>query len=128
MQQRLKAKIEAAVAHFTFFDWHPAPSAKTLIITYGVTARAAREAIRQAPAPVSLLVLKTLWPVPEALIRQKAAGVDHVLVPEMNLGQYIFEIERILPEKRVLFLGRMDGELITPSQLQAALQEVLAHD
>jgi len=42
---------------------------------------------------------------------------------EMNLGQYVREIERILPDKKVDFLGQMDGRLIPPQRIQ----EVIAH-
>jgi hypothetical protein len=34
------------------------------------------------------------------------------------------EIERLLPAKEVRFLGRMNGDLIKPSQIQA----VINHD
>jgi 2-oxoglutarate ferredoxin oxidoreductase subunit alpha len=46
-----------------------------------------------------------------------------VIVVEMNLGQYVREIERILFDKKVDFLGQMDGRLITPHQIQ----EVIIH-
>jgi len=128
MQARLTAKLETTVADFTYFDWHPAPGADTLVITYGVTARAASEAIGNLDTPVALLVLKTLWPVPGDLIREKAAGFDHILVAEMNLGQYVHEIQKVLAKKPIAFLGRMDGELITPSQIKVNLEEVLDHD
>jgi 2-oxoglutarate ferredoxin oxidoreductase subunit alpha len=90
MQQRLKEKIEGAVAGFTYFDEMVVPGADTLIVTYGITARAARVAAERLTATghsASLLVLKTLWPVPEALIREKAAPYQRLVVAEMNLGQ-----------------------------------------
>jgi 2-oxoglutarate ferredoxin oxidoreductase subunit alpha len=126
-QNRLKHKIESAVDRFSFYAEYDAPGADTLVIAYGVTARAARTAVRNVgenDRPASLLVLKTLWPVPEALIRAKAAAYRRVVVVEMNLGQYVREIERLLPAKEVRFLGRMNGDLIKPSQIQA----VINHD
>jgi 2-oxoglutarate ferredoxin oxidoreductase subunit alpha len=36
---------------------------------------------------------------------------------EMNMGQYVREIEKILPDKQIDFLGQMDGRLITPAQI-----------
>ena len=36
---------------------------------------------------------------------------------EMNLGQYVREIQRLLPDKTIDFLGQMNGELITPQQI-----------
>jgi 2-oxoglutarate ferredoxin oxidoreductase subunit alpha len=127
IQTRLKHKIETAVSRFSFHAEHAVAGAETLVITYGVTARAAGTAVRTAgktDRPASLLVLKTLWPVPEVLIREKAAAYRRVVVVEMNLGQYVREIERLLPAKDVRFLGRMNGELIKPAEIQAVINHV----
>jgi 2-oxoglutarate ferredoxin oxidoreductase subunit alpha len=125
-QERLKTKLLSTVSGFSFHESYPQESADTLILTYGVTARAAWDAYKmqkQYGKPVSLLILKTLWPVPENLIREKARNAGRVIVIEMNLGQYVREIERILPDKKVDFLGQMDGRLIAPQRIQ----EVIAH-
>lgn len=125
MQQRLKEKIVGAVADFTYFDEIPMPEADTLIVTYGITARAANVAVRRLKArgrSASVLVLKTLWPVPEAFIRQKAAPYKRVVVAEMNLGQYVREIRHLLPDKEIGFVGRMNGELITPGQIMGVVE------
>lgn len=126
MEDRLLQKIESAVDRFTFFDELETPGADTLVIAYGVTSRAARVAVRAAAAagsPASLLVLKTLWPVPERLIVEKAAPYRRIIVVEMNLGQYVREIRRLLPAKEIHFLGQMNGDLIKPHRIQ----EVLCH-
>ncbi|MBL7179160.1 MAG: pyruvate flavodoxin/ferredoxin oxidoreductase [Desulfobacterales bacterium] len=121
MLQRLKTKLVSTVSRFSFHDQYLENDADTLILTYGVTARAALEVIREQKAqgnPLSLLILKTLWPVPEDLIRKKAAEFKRIVVVEMNLGQYVGEIERILPDKEVVFFGQMDGRLISPRQIR----------
>lgn len=123
MNERMKHKIEARVDRFSFAEALIEPGAESMILTYGVTARAARTAYRELKAegkPISLLILKTLWPVPENLIRQKAEEAKRVVVVEMNLGQYAREVERVFKDKKVEFLGRMDGRLITPSQIKEA--------
>jgi 2-oxoglutarate ferredoxin oxidoreductase subunit alpha len=35
----------------------------------------------------------------------------------MNLGQYVHEIERLLPKQRIDFIGQMNGQLITPKKI-----------
>jgi 2-oxoglutarate ferredoxin oxidoreductase subunit alpha len=119
-QERLNKKLLAATDQFAFHETFKRQDADTLLIAYGVTARAAKavfsELERQAK-PISLLVLKTLWPVPKHLIRQAASHVKRVVVVEMNLGQYVREIERILPGIPIDFFGQMDGRLITPRQI-----------
>jgi 2-oxoglutarate ferredoxin oxidoreductase subunit alpha len=124
-QNRLKEKLDGAVAGFSFHEYHPGRGADTLVVTYGVTARAARDAVlalSDAGHAVSLLVLKTLWPVPEDLIRQHAAAHQRLIVIEMNLGQYVREIQRLCPDKTVEFLGQMNGELISPDQIKEVIQ------
>ena len=119
-QERLMQKLRSAVDDFLFYDWQPADATDTLVITYGVTTRAARSAIQTLEnmgKPVSHLMLKTLWPVPERLIKELAVPYRHIFVIEMNLGQYVREIKRLLPEKDINFLGQMNGELIKPGKI-----------
>ncbi|MFZ0241845.1 MAG: transketolase C-terminal domain-containing protein [Desulfobacterales bacterium] len=118
-QGRLQDKLLNHINSFSFHEFVD-EKAPTLLITYGVTARAAKTAVKSAKErgqPVSLLILKTLWPVPEALIRRSARAADRIVVVEMNLGQYVQEIRRVLPDKPVDFAGQMDGRLITPAQI-----------
>jgi len=58
--------------------------------------------------------------VSAAAVRRAAADAKRVLVVEMNLGQYVREIERILPGKPIAFCGQMDGRLIAPQTIMEA--------
>ncbi|MFO8089986.1 MAG: transketolase C-terminal domain-containing protein [Desulfatiglandaceae bacterium] len=123
-RRRLADKILKGLSGFTFYDEQAADGADTLVITYGVTARAAAAAVKNLKAsgrPVSLLVLKTLWPVPEQLISAKAEGYRRIVVVEMNLGQYVREIQRVLSDKKVDFFGRMNGDLISPATIEEVI-------
>jgi len=124
VQDRLKTKLTSKVKRFSFCESYLEKDSDTLLLTYGISGRAARDVYQMCKSsgnPISLLILKTLWPVPEELIREKAGHVQRVVVVEMNLGQYVREIERILPNKIVDFLGQMDGRLISPNQIKKAL-------
>lgn len=126
IRDRLKRKLLAATDRFSFYEAHIEDDADTLVITYGVSARAAREVFKEQKSegkPVSLLVLKTLWPVPEDLIRDKAKNAKRVVVVEMNLGQYVREIARVLLDKKVDFFGQMNGTLITPRQIKEVIAD-----
>jgi 2-oxoglutarate ferredoxin oxidoreductase subunit alpha len=121
---RLKTKLESSVDTFSYYDRFTAAESDTLIIAYGVTARAAKSVhkeLKSAGKPVHLLILKTLWPVPESVIRKAAENAKRVVVVEMNLGQYVREIERILGDKKVDFYGQMDGGLISPDKIREAV-------
>ena len=119
-QERLKEKLLSAVDQFSFHEVYHGQDADTLLIAYGVSARAAKAVFKQQQRqgkPISLLVLKTLWPVPENVIRQAARNARRIVVVEMNLGQYVLEIKRILPNTPIAFCGQMDGRLITPARI-----------
>ncbi len=73
---------------------------------------------------MSLLVLKTLWPVPARVIKTKSAPFKLIAVIEMNMGQYVREIKRLLGDKPVKFKGGMNGDLITPAQIKEVLINV----
>mgnify|MGYP000143736394 CR=1 FL=1 len=124
MQEHREEKINAHVDSFSYCEASIDPEAELMLVTYGVTARSAREALsrcREEGKKVSLLVLKTLWPVPEALIREKTRGIKSILVAEMNQGQYAPEIERVLKDKEIKFLGKMNGELVSPQKIKESV-------
>lgn len=119
-RRRLNEKLADVSSEGIFYEEVAVPDALALVIAYGVTARAARAAVTalvNAGHPVSLLVLKMLFPVLKEQILHSARKVHRVIVFEMNLGQYVREVERVLPDKTVSFYGQMNGELITPDQI-----------
>jgi 2-oxoglutarate ferredoxin oxidoreductase subunit alpha len=117
---RLNQKLESTVEQFSFYECYKPAKAETLMITYGVSARAAKAVYKKLIGngePVALLILKTLWPLPETVIRRTARNVRRVVVVEMNLGQYVYEIERLLPNHGIDFIGQMNGQLIAPKKI-----------
>lgn len=121
---RLRGKLAPAADGFAIFEWDPCENAEILLIVYGVTARAARTALAQLRGQgrrIALLILKTLYPVPVKLIKKCLAGTRQAVVLEMNLGQYVREIERLAGSVPVRHFGQMNGELITPRQIVEAV-------
>jgi 2-oxoglutarate ferredoxin oxidoreductase subunit alpha len=124
LNRHLAAKIEERLDELELVDPTLQPGAETLVIAYGVTAGAARRAAELAVAagtPVSSLVVHSLWPVPERAIRHALEGVRRVVVPELNLGQYRREIERIAGGREVVGVNRVDGELIGVGEILEAI-------
>jgi len=124
-QERLRKKIHSARSRITLFEEDIKDNTDTLVISYGVTARSVEDACKKLEnkgKPVSILTLKTLWPVPEELLLQKAKLFKRIVVIEMNLGQYVNEIKRILCDKRVEFYGQMNGVLITPAKIMEVIE------
>jgi 2-oxoglutarate ferredoxin oxidoreductase subunit alpha len=117
---RLRDKLTSRRNELALYRIDADPEAEILVIVYGVTARAAEECVRglrELSERLSLLVLHTLYPVPEKLLREEIAKVSRVIVIEMNLGQYVREIERFSGETTVEFFGKMNGELISPDEI-----------
>jgi len=124
-QKRLEGKILAAEERITLFEEDLKENTDTLVISYGVTARAVEDAgvmLGQKGKHVSTLTLKSLWPVPEKLLRKKAASFKRVVVIEMNQGQYVGEIQKVLSDKKIVFYGQMDGVLITPAKIMEVIE------
>ena len=117
---RLRNKLVKRRNELSLYQVNEDSDAEILLITYGVTARAAGDCLvklRNHKIPVTLLVLKTLYPVPEKLLKSMISRVSRVVVVEMNLGQYVREVERFSGSTKIEFFGKMNGELITPEEI-----------
>jgi 2-oxoglutarate ferredoxin oxidoreductase subunit alpha len=114
-------KIDSAVDDLTLVKADLEPGAEILVISYGIISRSAAVAVRSARAAgtkVSSLVLQTIWPVPEKAILAALEGITKVVVPEMNMGQYVLEIERLAPPGvEVVGVGKMDTTLLSPTEI-----------
>jgi 2-oxoglutarate/2-oxoacid ferredoxin oxidoreductase subunit alpha len=100
--------------------------ARDVVISYGATARSARHAVKLARAKrhnVGLLTLQTLWPFPASAVARVARGVRKVIVPEMNRGQLVLEVERVVGQAKVRRVNRADGETISPQQILSVIEE-----
>jgi 2-oxoglutarate ferredoxin oxidoreductase subunit alpha len=115
------AKIEKAVDDISMVKADLQENAEILVLSYGIVSRSAAVAIREARARgrrISSLVLQTLWPVPEKVITSAMAGVEKIVVPEMNMGQYLVEIERLAPPgAEVVGVCKMDTTLLSPGEI-----------
>jgi 2-oxoglutarate ferredoxin oxidoreductase subunit alpha len=125
LNRHLAEKIEAHREEIELVRLDPQEGAKTLVVSYGITARSMQEAValaRERGQKASALIVYSLWPVPEHALRQAMASVDRVVVAELNLGQYRLEVERLAglldgPRPEVVGVHRVDGELIAPQEI-----------
>jgi len=94
--------------------------AEVAVVAYGIAARAALSAIRKARATgikAGLLRPVTLWPFPEEQVAQVARRVKVIVVPEMNCGQIVREVERAAKETPVIFLPKLGEEPHKPDEI-----------
>ncbi|HHN72679.1 MAG TPA: 2-oxoacid:acceptor oxidoreductase subunit alpha, partial [Thermopetrobacter sp.] len=101
--------------------------ADILVAAIGISARAARAAVRaarRAGIAAGLFRPVTLWPFPAEALREAARTAKTVIVPEMNAGQLVREGERHVGcGRRVVALDRIDGEPAAPAQILDAIEE-----
>jgi 2-oxoglutarate ferredoxin oxidoreductase subunit alpha len=71
--------------------------ADVVVVSYGITSRVAIRGIemaREAGIKVGNLRLITVWPFPEKRIAELARTAKAFVVPEINYGQIVYEVER----------------------------------
>ncbi|WP_027365160.1 2-oxoacid:acceptor oxidoreductase subunit alpha [Desulfotruncus alcoholivorax] len=130
--KRLQNKIDLNLDDIMIDTGKNLEDAEIVVLAYGATARSALQAVKDARKEgikAGLYRPAVLWPFPQQKVGALAENARAVLVPEMNLGQYRLEVERVAGERtRVVGVNRVHGELITPEEILAALREVHKHD
>ena len=95
--RRLVDKIRLHADRIVRFDEEGTEGADVVLVTYGITARVARLAIslaRTLGVKVGVMRLIVVWPFPEKRIRELAQKIKTFVVPEINYGQMVLEVER----------------------------------
>ena len=99
------------------------------VLAYGSTVRSAISAVnqvREEGIKAGWVKLKTIWPFADDYVRELAEKVDRIIVPELNMGQLIGEVERVAAGKaEVTGINRYDGTLITPAEVVAEIKGAL---
>jgi 2-oxoglutarate ferredoxin oxidoreductase subunit alpha len=102
--------------------------AEVVVLAYGITSRAALSAVRLARKEgikAGLLRLVTIWPFPKELVAQIAKKSQAIVVPEMNCGQLVREVERAAKTTPVHLLSKLGEEPHRPSEIISALKEAI---
>ena len=125
---RLLNKLEINKKEIEKFECIDTDDAEYLIIAIGISARAARCAVkilRDKGVKAGLFRPITLWPFPEEAYQATAAKAKAAVVPEMNAGQLVLEIDRLSPDAcRVEGINKIDGEPITPEEIVTRIKEL----
>ncbi len=99
---------------------------EVLFIAYGSSYRLARSTAKilaEKGVSTGLLKLESLFPFPEDVVRSLSRKAELVVVPEMNAGQIVREVERVCccRVKGVSYFG----SLILPEKLVEIVEEEL---
>ncbi len=117
---RIMAKIEDHKEDIWKNVEYMLDDAEVVVFTIGSTARSARFAVneaRKAGIKAGLLRPLTIWPFPDKAVKELSQRVKAIIVPELNLGQMVLEVERCSKKAAVEGIHRVDGEPITPAQI-----------
>ncbi|MFU8652109.1 2-oxoacid:acceptor oxidoreductase subunit alpha [Methanotorris formicicus] len=98
-------------------------NADVMFVCYGTPSRAVKhtvEELRKKGIDAGYIRLITVFPFPDELI--KGLDASKVIVPEMNLGQIYYEVERCA-KGDVVLVDKIGGELHRPEDLEKAVFE-----
>jgi 2-oxoglutarate ferredoxin oxidoreductase subunit alpha len=126
--ERLIAKIRDHRDEIVELEEDGVEDAEIIVVSYGITARVCHPAIdraRREGCKVGLLRLITVWPFAGKRIAELAARVKGFVVPEMNMGQMVREVERAVAGRApVRLVPNAGGEVHDPEVIYRAIIEV----
>jgi 2-oxoglutarate ferredoxin oxidoreductase subunit alpha len=120
-------KIYKNIKDIEKFEEFQTEDADILLVAYGSTSRSSRQAIRMArSAGIKAGMFRpiTIWPFPDEQVSKLSKKIKKILVPEMNMGQIIFEVQRNACGSSVYGLNVVSGEPITPDQIYEKIKEI----
>jgi 2-oxoglutarate ferredoxin oxidoreductase subunit alpha len=101
--------------------------ADVVVVTYGITSRVAIPAIQKAREEgikVGHLRLIVVWPFPEERIKELAGKIISFVVPEINYGQIVLEVERVSEGKtKVISVPHGGGTVHNPDDIYNAIKK-----
>jgi len=127
--RRLVDKIEKNKNEITKLEEDGIDDAEVVVCSYGVSARVSLVAVERARKEglkVGTLRLITVWPFPEDRIREIAKKVKAFVVPEVNYGQIVREVERCVSGMaRTILVPHMGGSVHNPETILDAIKQAV---
>ncbi len=124
--ERQRRKLYANLDDILWYDAYKLDDAEIALVAFGSMGRSAQVAVdlaREQGIKAGLFRPITLWPFPEEKVQKLAEQVDTILVPEMNLGQLILEVERCVHGKaNVEGVNKVGGLPIEPPEILEAIK------
>lgn len=124
--EALVGKIRNNIDKIIEYEAHNVEDCDVGVVSFGCTSRAVYESVESAKEKgirVGFIRLKTVWPFPEKAVYDMAQNCKAIIVPEMNLKEVFYEVERaahgaapVVPVNKV-----GGGEMITPEELTAEI-------
>lgn len=117
--KRLHYKNLRNINEYTFYELDEESDAKTIILTYGITSHAVKEAVvnlRKDGKKISYLIAKTLLPAPQIYF-DLLSKYKNIIIAEENLtGQYKNILFGSNPVKNIISITEF-GKMINPAAI-----------
>ncbi len=124
---RIMNKIRAHHDDIIQMETQHLDDAEVVLVSYGISARTSLwpiELARREGIRVGYLRLITVWPFPEEKIKALARQVRGFVVPEINMGQMVREVERCAAGRAVVYgVHRAGGDILEPRKVLHAIRE-----
>ena len=125
--RRLVDKIRLNRDDIIRYEEFQVEDADVIVCAYGITTRIARFAVelaRDNGIRAGLLHLITIWPFAEERIRELSLRTKAFVVPEINSGQIVLEVERCAAGKtKTILVPHMGGGVHSPETILNAIRE-----
>jgi 2-oxoglutarate ferredoxin oxidoreductase subunit alpha len=126
--QRLTDKIEKNKKEIVEVKREFLDDAEIVVLAYGCTARSARGAVlkaREKGIKAGFFRPVVLWPVADEQIAEIANTSQAIIVPEMNMGQYIHPVrEAACGKTKIYSLPKVGGVPISSREILKKIEEV----
>ena len=120
-------KIDSNADKIIRLEEQEVDGAEVLVVSYGITSRIVSRAVqlaRESGIKTGTLRLITIWPFAEERIRELAGTVRAMVVPEINYGQMVREVERCAAGRcRVISVPHCGGAVHDPDVILDAIKE-----
>ena len=127
--RRLVNKVQPVADELAMYETENLDDAEVVVVSYGITSRVAQRALQMARArgvKAGKFRLITAWPFPEKAIRDLALRVRVMVVPELNLGQMVREVQRaVAGQALVRAVSHAGGGVHQPETILNAILESL---
>ncbi len=125
--KRLIDKIKLNASKIFRYEVVGDSDAKVAIVCFGSVARSAKHAlkiIRSRGIKAKLIRLVTLWPLNDEAIERELEEVKLVVVPELSLGQLVYDVQRLVDgDAKIVGVNKVGGGIpIYPSEIVEAVE------
>lgn len=128
-QEKLVRRLIEKIKRFEheIWDWEErdVEGAEVVVLSYGISARIATRAVAQAREmgiKVGFFRLITAWPFPEQRVREISRHIKGFVVPEINYGQMVREVERCARDNcQVVLVPNAGGAMHDPKDILDAI-------